>query len=84
MAVVVLLGELSDPAQNGLSDHIDGGEFFFHDGESVLKILVCGKDRTKQILDKGHHVFRSLVPTLLRSAERIVVKVLIFGDFRFQ
>ena len=72
------LGEPADPRPDGVANGIERGEG--DQGHTLLKVPVCRDSRARQVLDKGHRIVLSLVPSVLRRLQSIVIVFLRFGD----
>ena len=76
------LGELADPRPDGVANGIDGrGGDYSH---TLLEVPVCRNDCAQQVLDKGHRVVLTVVPSALRRLQSVVVVFLRLGDLRLQ
>ena len=76
------LGELADPRPDGVANGIEGGGG--DQGHALLEIPVRRDDRAQQVLDKGHGVVLTVVPSALRRLQSVVIVFLRLGDLCLQ
>lgn len=80
----VLLGKSTDFIHGGAPYSFHCRQLGFHQCKTVFKVLISGKDCSKQIFNEGDNILRAFMPTNLSLAEGITIKVFAFCDFHFQ
>ena len=64
--------------------HFQCGQLGFYQRHAIFEVFIGGKNRPEQVLDERHYIFYAFVPAGLRLCKRVVIQILVFGDFGFK